>query len=233
MKKLFLKLIPMTLLLTLVLGMTACGGKDSNNAGTGSNAIANQDAVSSATGNQDVISDTAESGEAASNASTAEENADDTSGFSFRASMPDEEIVMTIDGVELPLTTTWDEFVAIAAENGWTYDEELSKEKYAKDVITSNGSFSLTFMNNPTTNINEIWNVYVTSNEVPENYINIHGITAKTSRDVLATLLEVNVREKYIDSYYFNEYTTITFSWGRDTTDNPDISIDRTLFSKR
>lgn len=231
MRKSYLKLTTMVLLLTLVFGITACGSNDNSNTNTGSN-TASEVSKDNESENKNNISNV-EKSKAESVAETKEASSDDTSLFSFYASMPEDEIVMTIDGVELSLTTTWDEFVTIAAENNWTYDEELAKANYQREVITSNGSFLLAFMNNPTTNINEIWKVYVTSTKVPENYININGINAKTSRDLLATLLEVEVRDEYKDGYFFNEYTTLYFMSGRNTKDNPDVTIERTLFSKR
>lgn len=156
---------------------------------------------------------------------------------------PEEDIVVKVGNVEIPLTSTWEEFEAIAKKNGWTIDKslypvedwwEISGMDYTNqgNVKTPQGELMVDTMENAENNGAEIESITLSGFYMDSDDASILGVYRTTDpENVKKKFTEWN--EDYVNvNYVVDEYVTLKISL--DTLDGRHtVTIERTPHNER
>ena len=189
MKKNLIKLVATGLLITLALGLTACGGSKA----------AIEDPVA------------------------------------------ENDIVVKVGDVNIPLASTWDEFLALAEANNWVIAESLYpdpinqgyKTAYSQKgkVTTPQGDLLVCIMPNADYSGAEIKYIALSPFYLESEDVSVLGITPSTNHNDISKKYEVlNNSDLYL--YKVDEYVTLEITL--DTYEGKNtVTIERTSFEDR
>ena len=149
------------------------------------------------------------------------------------------DIVVKIDGVEIPLDSTFEELVAICEENDWTVDEKLypdtsgwDSKPYNQDgsITTPDGEISVATMANEENNGSFIESISI----MPfyyEGSASILGVTVNTDLDDIEEKFEGEKDGEYI-FYTVDDYVSLKVH--PDTHEGKNtVTIVREKYNKR
>ena len=152
----------------------------------------------------------------------------------------EEDIVVNIDGIEVSLSQTWEEFQKVVEENGWTYltdDSQFPREGHytgSVDVQTHVGKIQFNFMDNPDGTGSEVRGVRILPSDI--NYsadVNVCGVNIYTTPDDIGEQLPLahEVNSNYISAtYQLDEHLELHITTFKEENNSFVVSVSRTFY---
>lgn len=141
---------------------------------------------------------------------------------SVEAPRSENEIVVKVGDVEIPICSTWEELAAIAAENGWEVDEKLipdpinegTKKAYNKKggIVTPEGEILICLMPNADVTGAEVEYIALAPFYLEDQEASILGITPETDIKEIAEKYELIEEDSEVKWYKVDEYVKLKVS---------------------
>lgn len=157
---------------------------------------------------------------------------------SKKKTVPEDEIVVRVGDVEIPIVSTWTELATIAYENGWDIDSSLYPDEEAKKftkkgtIDTPQGEVHVSLMANKDKTEAEVEYIALSPFSMESGDVSVLGIKTDTSLKKIGEIFELI--EVYDDKYYYkvDEYVTLQISLDYYEDKNA-VNIIRTKHFKR
>lgn len=152
----------------------------------------------------------------------------------------EEDIVILIGDVEIPLTATWEEFADICEENNWEIEEDLYPDTSGWDstpyeqngsVITPDGELLVKTMANETNDGSVLMSIAI-SPFYYEGEASVMGVSPETKQSEIEDHYELIEHDSEHYYYEVDEYVTLKIS--PDTYEGKNtVTIVREQYTKR
>ena len=206
------KIIFVTMVVAMV-GLTACGGKNPETSGK----------------EKSKVESTKET------AKTESSKKDKTDKIK---TVSEDEIVVRVGDVEIPITSTWAELLSITSEHGWAIDTSLIPDEEAKKfskkgtIQTPQGELLVSLMANEDKTTAEIEYIALSPFYMDSNDADILGIKSDTSIKKIGKTFELI--EENGDNYFYKVDEFVTLKISLDTYENKNtVNIIRTKYYNR
>lgn len=152
----------------------------------------------------------------------------------------EEDIVVKVGDVSIPIDSTWDELVAICQKNNWTIEDKLypdesgwSSKPYNQkgSITTPDGDLLVCIMPNEE-NTGAVIEYISIAPFYYEGDASILGVTTTTSTEKIGEKFELIEEENDYQYYKVDEYVTLKISLDAYEGKNT-VTIVRTAFAKR